>query len=53
MKHVNLFWAIVWALLAVLALVGIWWNPADIFVVIIAGIFCGMFVHDYIKTKNI
>lgn len=53
MKHVNLFWAIVWTLMAVFALVAFFWNWAHIFTAAFSAIFAVMFWHDYRKTKNL
>ena len=53
MKHVNLFWAIVWGIMVVLSVVGIFWNPAHIFTALISAGFCGLFIYDYIKEKNV
>lgn len=53
MKHVNLFWAIVWGLVCVLAIVGIFWNPAHFVTAAISAVFCGAFISDYIKTKDV
>ena len=49
----DLFWAIVWGLVCALAIVGIFWNPAQIALAVIAGIFCILFVQDYCESKNI
>jgi hypothetical protein len=53
MKQANLFWAIVWGVICVLCVIGIFWNPCQIATAVIAGFFCGMFIHDYRKTKDI
>ena len=51
MEKINLFWAIIWGLVFVTAIVGIFWNPAHFVTAAISGIFCGLFIHDYIKAK--
>lgn len=53
MKTTNLFWAIIWGVVCALAIVGFFWNPAQIVVAVIAAIFCGLFIKDYHDTKNI
>lgn len=52
-KGISLFWAIVWGLLFILAIVGIWFNFAQVVSAVIAGLFFGLFTYDYIKTKHI
>ena len=52
-KGISLFWAIIWGLIFILAIVGIWFNFAQIVNAVIAGFFFGLFIYDYIKTKHI
>lgn len=49
----NLFWAIVFGVLFVLAVIGIFWNWAHIFTAAICGLLCIAFISDYVKTKNL
>ena len=49
----HLFWAIIWGLVCALGIIGIFWNPAQIALAVIAGIFCILFVQDYRESKNI
>lgn len=53
MKQTNLFWAIVWGVVGVLCIIGCFWNPCQIATAVISAFFCGMFIHDYRKTKDI
>lgn len=52
-KGISLFWAIVWGLLFILAIVGIWFNFAQVLSAVITGLFFGLFTYDCIKTKHI
>lgn len=52
-KLSNLFWAIVWGVVFVLAVFGIFWNWAHIFTAFISFLFCAAFVGDYIKAKKL
>lgn len=52
MEKVNLFWAIVWSVVAVLCIVAIFWNPSHFFTLAIAVFFALLFWHDYRKTKG-
>lgn len=52
MKHestLNLFWAIVWAVVFIGTIVGIFWKPAIYVVAVIAAVMFGMFLHDFIR----
>ena len=51
MEKINLFWAIIWGMVFVTAIVGMFWNPAHSLTAVISGIFCSIFVHDYINAK--
>lgn len=53
MKYVNLFWAIVWGVCFILAVLAIFWNPAQIFSAIIAGGICAAFIVDYVKERKL
>ena len=48
-NFLNLFWAIVWGLITVLAVVGIFWKPAIYVVVVLAAVMFGVFLHDYVR----
>lgn len=52
MGKLNLFWAIVWTLVAVLSLVAIFWNPSHYFTLAIAVGFAAMFWYDYKQTRK-
>ena len=44
---VNIVWSIIWAVVAILAIVAFWWKPA---VGIIAGVgvvICAMYIREY------
>ena len=45
----NLFWAIVWAVVLIGAIAGIFWTPAIYIVAAIAAVMFGMFLHDYVR----
>ena len=45
----NLFWTIVWAVVLIGAIVGIFWKPAIYVVAILAAVMCGMFLREYIS----
>ena len=47
---VNLFWAIVWAVVLIGSIVGLFWKPIIYAVIVIAAIMLGMFLHDFIKV---
>ena len=49
--NASLFWAVVWAIVFVLAVVGIFWNSAQVITAIIAAAMTAAFVRDYIKTR--
>lgn len=52
MSKFNLFWTIIWSIVFCLALLGIFWNPAQFFLAVIAAIFCGLCLYGYIKGKK-
>lgn len=52
MEKVNLFWAVVWGLVCILAIIGIFWNPSQWATAVICGCFCGAFIWDYVKEKR-
>lgn len=52
MKKVNLFWAVIWSVMAVLSVFTIFWNPAHFFTLAISVVFAAMFWHDYKKMKG-
>ena len=47
---VNLFWAIVWAVVLIGSIVGLFWKPIIYAVIVIAAVMLGMFLHDFIKV---
>ena len=52
MVNENLVWAIVWGVVFLLALVSVWWNPGHFVTLALSGIMCGLFIHDYVKTRG-
>ena len=52
MEKINLAWAVIWGVLFILCVVGIFWNPAHYITSAISAIFFGMFIADYIKVKR-
>ena len=53
MEKVNLFWAIVWSVMAVLCFVAIFWNPSHFLTLAISLFMAGVFWYDYRKSKNV
>lgn len=53
MAKINLFWAVIWTLMAILCLAAIFWNPSHFIAIAISLVFAGMFWYDYKKTKNL
>ena len=45
----NLFWTIVWAVVLIGAIVGIFWKPAIYVVAVLASVMFGMFLREYIR----
>lgn len=52
MEKVNLFWAIVWSVMAGLCLLAIFWNPSHFFTLAISVVMAGLFWHDYKENKG-
>ena len=52
-KKMNLFWAIVWGLMLVTSIVAVFWNPSHFFTMVVSAVFFGLFLHDYIKCRNL
>lgn len=52
MRKVNLFWAIVWSVMAGLSVLAIFWNPSHFFSLAISVFMGALFWHDYRKTKG-
>lgn len=52
-KLTGLVWAIVWAILLILAIVAIFWNPAHWVMAFIAVCMTVLFIHDYRTTRNL
>ena len=48
-NFLNLFWGLVWGLIVVLAVVGIFWKPAIYVVAVLAAVMFGIFLHDFIR----
>ena len=51
-NFLNLFWAIAWGIMIVLAVVGIFWKPALFGIIAGAAYLFGMFVYEYIRIKR-
>lgn len=49
--NASLFWAIVWAIVLVLSIVAIFWNPSHFITLGFSAFFTGAFIRDYIKTR--
>ena len=47
---VNLFWAIVWAVVLICSIIGLFWKPAIYAVILESAIMLGMFLHDFVKV---
>lgn len=45
----NLFWTIVWGVVLIAAIVGIFWKPAVYAVAVIAVVFFGVFLSEFIR----
>lgn len=52
-KKMNLFWTIVWGLLLITSIIAAFWNPGHIFTIVASAVFFGLFLHDYIKCRNL
>jgi len=52
-KVTAIFWAVVWGIVFALSIAAIFWNPCHIVTAVISGVLCGLFIHDYRKTKNL
>ena len=48
-SSLNLFWAIIWAVVLGCAIVAIFWQPALFAVIILSAINFGMFLREYIQ----
>lgn len=48
----NLFWAIIWGLVTVLTIVGIFWNPSSVIGAVLSGCMFAAFVVEYINEKR-
>lgn len=51
-NFLNLFWAIVWGLVTVLCIVGIFWNPSSVISALLSGCMFVVFVVEYIKENR-
>lgn len=47
---VNLFWAIVWAVILICSIIGLFWKPAIYAAILVSAVMLGMFLHDFIKV---
>ena len=45
----NLFWAIIWGIILIAAVGGIFWKPAIYIVAVIAALFFGAFLREFIR----
>lgn len=52
MDKINLFWAVVWGIVFVAAVVGFFWNPIHFFTAVFAGCFFTAFIVDYVRAKR-
>ena len=52
-KNSSLFWAIVWTIVFISAIVGIFWNPSQFITAALSGAMAVCFFADYRKTKNL
>ena len=50
---ISIFWAGVWFVVLILAIVGIFWTPALYFIIAIAVTLCALFINDYINVNNV
>ncbi len=48
----NLFWSIVWSVVLVGSIAGIFWEPAIYVVAVLAAVMFGMFLHDFIRFSR-
>ena len=44
---VNIVWSIIWAVVAILAIVAFWWKPAVWIITGVALIMCAMYVREH------
>lgn len=51
-NFLNLFWAIVWGLVTVLSIVGVFWNPSSVITAVLSACMFGVFFVEYIKEKR-
>lgn len=51
-NFLNLFWAIVWGLVTVLSIVGIFWNPSSVISAVLSGCMFAAFLVEYIKENR-
>lgn len=52
-NFVNMFWAIIWAIVLGGTIAGIFWKWGLYIVIVMAAIMVGMFVYDYIKVSRL
>lgn len=48
----NLFWTIIWSVVLVGSIAGIFWKPAIYVVAVLAAVMFGMFLHDFIRFSR-
>ena len=51
-NFLNLFWSIVWGLVTVLSIVGIFWKPSSVISAVLSGCMFAVFVVEYIKENR-
>ena len=52
MNFLNLFWAIVWAVALILAVIGVYWKYANGILAVLALAFCWVFAKEYVHIKR-
>lgn len=52
MNFLNLFWAIVWAVALILAIIGVYWKYANGILAVLALAFCWVFAKEYVHIRR-
>lgn len=52
-KFNGLVWAAIWAVILVLCIVAIFWNPAHWITAFVAACMTVLFIHDFRTTRNL
>ena len=47
-----LAWAIIWTLIAIVAVIGMFWNPAQWVCACLAAMMASVFYNEYVKEKK-